>query len=147
MGILQKMQDYRIREVGWQEAKHELKRVREAVFIVEQNVPAELEWDGLDPNARHVLAQSRGGVAMGTARLLPDGQIGRLAVLKEWRGLGVGNALLEALLQMARTRGFSEVFLNSQTRAVAFYSRRGFKVASGEFMDAGIPHVKMVLHL
>ena len=141
------MQDYRIHEVGWQEAQHELKRIREAVFIVEQNVPVELEWDGLDPNARHVLAQSRGGVAMGTARLLPDGQIGRMAVLKEWRGLGVGSALLEALLQIARNRGFSQVFLNSQTRAVSFYSRRGFKVVSGEFMDAGIPHVKMVLHL
>ena len=141
------MQDYRVREVGWQEAQHELKRVREAVFIVEQHVPVELEWDGLDPNARHVLAQSRGGVAMGTARLLPDGQIGRMAVLKEWRRLGVGSALLEALLQIARSRGFSQVFLNSQTRAVAFYSRRSFKVASGEFMDAGIPHVKMVLHL
>ena len=147
MGIPQKMQDYRIHEVGWQEAQHELKRIREAVFIVEQNVPVELEWDGLDPNARHVLAQSRGGVAMGTARLLPDGQIGRMAVLKEWRGLGVGSALLEALLQIARNRGFSQVFLNSQTRAVSFYSRRGFKVVSGEFMDAGIPHVKMVLHL
>ena len=141
------MQDYQIREVGWQEAQHELKRVRKEVFIVEQNVPVELEWDGLDPDARHVLAQSRNGETMGTARLLPDGQIGRMAVLKEWRGLGVGSALLEALLQMARTRGFSEVFLNSQTRAIAFYSRRGFKVASGEFMDAGIPHVRMVLHL
>ena len=141
------MQDYQIREVDWQEAQHELKRVREEVFIVEQHVPLEMEWDGLDPNARHVLAQSRNGEAMGTARLLPDGQIGRMAVLKEWRGLGVGSALLEALLQMARTRGFSKVFLNSQTRAVAFYSRRGFEVASGEFMDAGIPHVRMVLHL
>ncbi|MFI4922882.1 MAG: GNAT family N-acetyltransferase [Burkholderiales bacterium] len=141
------MQDYQIREVGWQEAQHELKRVRKEVFIVEQNVPVELEWDGLDPEARHVLAQSRNGEAMGTARLLPDGQIGRMAVLKEWRGLGVGSALLEALLQMARTRGFSKVFLNSQTRAIAFYSRHGFKVASGKFMDAGIPHVRMVLHL
>ena len=141
------MQDYQIREVDWQEAQHELKRVREEVFIVEQHVPLEMEWDGLDPNACHVLAQSRNGEAMGTARLLPDGQIGRMAVLKEWRGLGVGSALLEALLQMARTRGFSKVFLNSQIRAVAFYSRHGFKVAGGEFMDAGIPHVRMVLHL
>ncbi|MGH8753152.1 MAG: hypothetical protein ACREUJ_04610 [Burkholderiales bacterium] len=70
------MQDYQIREVDWQEAQHELKRVREKVFIVEQNVPVELEWDGLDPDARHVLAQSRSGEAMGTARLLPDGQRG-----------------------------------------------------------------------
>lgn len=147
MGILYKVQAYQIREVDWQEAQLELKRIRVQVFIVEQNVPVELEWDGLDPGARHVLAKNRNGEAVGTARLLSDGQIGRMAVLKEWRGLGVGSALLGALLQIARNRGFSKVFLNSQIRAVAFYSRRGFKVVSGEFMDAGIPHVTMILHL
>ncbi|MGH8743294.1 MAG: GNAT family N-acetyltransferase [Burkholderiales bacterium] len=141
------MQDYRIREVLWRDAQNELRRVREAVFIFEQNVPVELEWDGLDPDARHVLAQSRGGAAIGTARLLPDGHIGRMAVLKEWRGLGVGSALLQALLQMAKSGGMSKVFLNSQTRATAFYSRYGFEAEGGEFMDAGIPHVKMILQL
>ena len=80
------MQNYQIREVDWQEAQPEFKRVREEVFIVEQNLPVELEWDRLDPDTRHVLAQSRSGEAMGTARLLPDGQIGRMAVLKKWRG-------------------------------------------------------------
>ena len=139
--------NHQIREVSWEQAQREIKAVREAVFIVEQRVTPELEWDGCDPVCSHVLAQSSGGETIGTARMLPDGQIGRMAVLQQWRGLGVGSALLKALLEIAKQQGFKGVFLNSQVGAIGFYSRHGFEVINGPFMDAGIPHVKMTLCL
>lgn len=141
------MKDFKIREVSWAEAEHELRLIRTTVFIVEQHVPVDLEWDGLDAGARHVLARNREGEPVGAGRLLPNGQIGRMAVVKDWRGLGIGSALLDTLLRMARTVGLREVFLNSQTYVIGFYSRRGFRVVSGEFMDAGIPHVKLARSL
>ncbi|MGH8751618.1 MAG: GNAT family N-acetyltransferase [Burkholderiales bacterium] len=140
-------ENFELHEVSWRAAQRELRLIRETVFIIEQRVPAELEWDGLDADARHVLARSRGGKAVGTARLLVQGQIGRMAVLKEWRGRGVGGALLEALLKIAGAAGLREVFLHAQTHALEFYARRGFRAVGAEFMDAGIPHVKMIMRL
>jgi len=78
--------NHQIREVSWEQAQREIKAVREAVFIVEQRVMPELEWDGCDPVCSHVLVQSSGGETIGTARMLPDGQIDRMAVLQQWRG-------------------------------------------------------------
>ena len=123
----------------------ELRAVREAVFVQEQRVPVELELDALDPRSRHVLARDRDGRAVGTARLTPDGRIGRMAVLREWRGSGVGSALLHALLRQAREDGRDGVALNAQVEAIAFYARHGF-IAHGErFMEAGIEHQAMRL--
>jgi predicted GNAT family N-acyltransferase len=107
----------------------------------------ELEWDELDAQSRHVLAESGQGEPVGTGRLLPDGHIGRMAVLSDWRGCGVGSGLLQALLCLARAQGHAEVLLNAQTHAEPFYARHGF-VSSGEpFTDAGIPHRTMRLVL
>jgi predicted GNAT family N-acyltransferase len=117
--------------------------VREAVFMREQGVPAELEWDGLDATALHVLAADPSGGAIGTARLLGDGHIGRMAVLVPWRRRGVGSAMLMRVLAAARDRGLRVVHLHAQTHAVAFYARYGFESTAGEFLDAGIPHVAM----
>lgn len=117
--------------------------VREAVFVREQGVPAELEWDGLDAAALHAVAIATSGHAIGTARLLDDGHIGRMAVLAPWRGRGVGSAMLERLLEAARDRGLPAVLLNAQTHAIAFYARHGFAREGSEFLDAGIPHVAM----
>jgi predicted GNAT family N-acyltransferase len=141
------MKSFKIREVSWAEAEPELRLLRTTVFIVEQHVPVALEWDGLDAGARHVLARNRAGEPVGAGRLLPDGQIGRMAVLKEWRGRGIGSALLDTLLRIARTAGLRAVFLNSQTYIIGFYSRRGFRVVSSEFMEAGIPHVRLARSL
>jgi predicted GNAT family N-acyltransferase len=136
-----------VRRVTWSAGGDQLRAIRTAVFVDEQHVAVELEWDGLDAQALHVVAEAAAGEAIGTGRLLPDGHIGRMAVLKPWRGQGVGRALLLELLAAAGERGFENVELNAQTRAIDFYARFGFEVVSGEFMDAGIPHRTMRVRL
>jgi predicted GNAT family N-acyltransferase len=132
-----------IRLCNWDEARLEARRIRGLVFVDEQGVPVELEWDGQDPRSEHVLAFASDGTAVGTGRLLPDGHIGRMAVLKEWRGKGVGALLLQALVEHARKRRHAQVRLNAQVYAAGFYRRCGFEVSGPEFMEAGIPHVPM----
>jgi predicted GNAT family N-acyltransferase len=111
--------------------------------VIEQGVPLDLEWDGIDAECAHVLAYNDDNLAIGTGRLLPDGHIGRMAVSEPWRHRGVGSALLRELMAIAKERGMQEVVLNAQIQASAFYERHGF-VAEGEsFLDAGIPHLRM----
>ena len=98
------MNSISVRVADWQKDNADLRRIREKVFIAEQAVPPELEWDTEDPQAVHFLAYE-GDYAIGTARLLPDGQIGRVSVLKDWRGLNVGDALLAAVIAEAERRG------------------------------------------
>lgn len=136
-----------VRLVDWHAHRAELRAIRAAVFIEEQGVPEELEWDEIDGRCRHVLAFSPDGKPVGTGRLLPDGHIGRMAVLKAWRGRGVGGAILEALLSLARKERFDTVRLHAQTHAVGFYAKHGFAVVGEEFMEAGIPHRMMTLRL
>ncbi|MDH5833806.1 GNAT family N-acetyltransferase [Luteimonas kalidii] len=120
-----------------------LRAVREAVFVLEQQVPADLELDALDPRCRHVLARDAAGLPIGTARLAPDGRIGRMAVLRAWRGRGVGSALLHALLRLAREDGRDRVTLHAQAGAIAFYQRHGFTPVGERFVEAGIEHLAM----
>lgn len=133
--------------VSWHDGEPMLRAVREAVFMREQNVPAELEWDGLDEDSRHALALSAKGDAVGCGRLLPDGHIGRIAVVPTWRKQHVGTAIMEALLNEARSRGFAQVDVDAQTYAVPFYRRFGFEEEGEEFQDAGMPHIRMRLAL
>jgi predicted GNAT family N-acyltransferase len=138
---------FSVRILSWPEAKPLARGVRERVFIEEQKVPRELEWDEWDDRCDHALALDAAGNALGTARLLPDGRIGRMAVLKEWRGQGVGAALMQAMLGQARRRSMGRITLHAQTRAAGFYRRFGFSARGGEFLEAGIPHVEMTLDL
>ena len=131
-----------VRVADWNVDRAALRAVREQVFVREQAVPIELEWDEFDPLCQHVVAEAAGR-AIGTGRLLPDGHIGRMAVLESWRGQGVGSALLEALMQIARDRGVRQVKLNAQLRAVVFYQRHAFVAEGEEFIEAGIPHRSM----
>ena len=131
-----------IRPADWRADREILRAIREEVFVREQSVPADLEWDEFDAQSRHVVAMAD-GVPVGTGRLLPDGHIGRMAVVREWRKKGVGNALLMALLHEARNRGMSRVLLNAQIQALPFYLRHGFHVEGEEFVEAGIPHRRM----
>lgn len=117
--------------------------IRTTVFVEEQLVPAEMEIDEWDPQCVHAVAFDGEGGALGTGRLLPDGHIGRMAVLKSARGTGVGSALLTALMDAARARGQREAMLSAQTHAVPFYERHGYSVCGTEYLDAGIPHVDM----
>jgi predicted GNAT family N-acyltransferase len=138
---------FRVRRADWSRDATQLRQIREAVFVVEQGVPLDLEWDGIDAECAHVLAQDHDNLAIGTGRLLPDGHIGRMAVLVPWRHRGVGSALLHELMAIAKERGMQEVVLNAQIYASAFYERHGF-VAEGEsFLDAGIPHLRMLRSL
>ena len=118
-------------------------RVRDAVFVVEQGVPPEVERDEWDQRSDHALALDRDCRVVGTGRLLPDGHIGRMAVLPEWRGHGIGGRILASLIARAHERGMRRVVLNAQTHAVPFYARHGFTAFGDEFMEAGIPHVAM----
>src|SRR5258708_38325681 len=131
--------------LAWDEALLLARPVREQVFVTEQKVPLELEWDEWDERSDHAVARDTSGQAIGTARLLPDGRIGRMAVLREWRRRGGGAALMEALLQKAREQSLSRVTLHAQTHAAGFYRRFGFSERGGEFWEAGIPHVEMTL--
>jgi predicted GNAT family N-acyltransferase len=132
-----------VRRADWNRDREHLRRIREAVFVQEQRVPLELEWDSLDEACLHVLAVDPCGVPIGTGRLLPDGHIGRMAVLASWRRRGVGAALLTELTRMAIEQGFVEVILNAQVQAMGFYARHGFVAEGEEFLDAGIAHVRM----
>lgn len=131
-----------VRVADWHKDNADIRRVRDAVFVAEQSVPPELEWDAEDSGAIHFLALE-GDYAIGTARLLPDGEIGRLSVLRDWRGMKVGEALLGALLSEAERRDLRQQKLSAQVQAVEFYQRFGFTVVSAEFLEAGLPHVNM----
>jgi predicted GNAT family N-acyltransferase len=139
------MNSIHVRLADWQKDNAELRRIRETVFIAEQAVPPELEWDAEDVEALHFLAYE-GDYPIGTARLLPDGHIGRVSVLKDWRGLKAGDALLRAVITEAEKRGLQQQMLSAQVQATPFYERLGFAIVSGEYLDAGIPHVDMVRH-
>ena len=135
-----------VRKAEWPEDADRLRAVRQVVFVEEQSVDPDIEWDGLDERCDHVLTL-RDGTCIGTGRLMPDGRIGRMAVLKNCRGEGHGGAMLEALVEIARHRGLESVHLHAQVHALDFYERHGF-VADGEVFDeAGIDHRNMVRRL
>ena len=133
--------------VNWHDGEPLLRAVREAVFVREQSVPQELEWDGMDDGSRHALALSLNGEAIGCGRIMPNGHIGRIAVLAQWRNMRVGTAIMEALLDEAHARGYKQVDVHAQTQAIPFYHIFGFAEYGKEFMDAGMPHRKMKLKL
>ena len=142
------MDDFRVTTGSWDELRQLAQPLREAVFVREQGVPAELEMDENDAVSRHAVALDAAGVPIGTGRLLPDGHIGRMAVSATWRGFGVGRALLHALIETAETmsvakRHSAQLLLNAQTHAAGFYERFGFVIDGPEFMEAGIPHCPM----
>ncbi len=133
----------------WKQQGEALSQVRFAVFVREQGVPPEFELDALDADAQrclHVAATDDVGAIIGTARLIldpPIPRIGRMAVLKAWRGHGVGAAMLEVLCAEAKNRGHGEVMLHSQTHATPFYFKLGFLSHGSEFVEAAIPHLEM----
>jgi predicted GNAT family N-acyltransferase len=134
-----------IREADWQRDGAALRHIRETVFMLEQQVPAALEWDGADEGAHHLLALVA-GEPVGCARLLAEDSalhVGRVAVLKPWRGRGIGNRLMGASLEFARTHGYREAVLDAQESALPFYRKLGFHAEGASFLDAGIPHRHM----
>ena len=135
-----------IREVSWACHQEDLKKVRFAVFVEEQGFAAEIELDGLDPDCSHVLATLE-NQAIGTARLLPDGHIGRVAVLRKFRGKGIGKQIMVKVVEIAENRGLPEVELSSQVHAVPFYEQLGYEPVGEIYDEAGAPHQRMVKRL
>ena len=134
---------FRVDPIDYTDGLPQLRAVRETVFVQEQQVPIEEEWDALDPDCVHVIARAQDGTPIGTGRLTPEHKIGRMAVLREWRGRGVGDALLLTLIEQAHQRGWREVALNAQVSAIAFYLRHGFQPVGERFWEAGIEHQAM----
>ena len=136
-------QDFRVEPADFATEQAELLAIRETVFVLEQKVPLDEEHDELDPHCRHGIARDPDGRPIGTGRLTPERKIGRMAVLREWRGRGVGDAMLVALVDAARAQGWDEVRLNAQVSAESFYARHGFSPEGPRFMEAGIEHQAM----
>ena len=116
--------------------------IRYEVFVEEQNVPEELEIDGLDGEAKHVLAFVD-GVPIGTGRILDDGHIGRVAVLKDYRGFGIGKLIMKELIKWAQDITLKKVWLSSQWHVHSFYLDLGFVCVGDIYKEAGIDHIKM----
>jgi predicted GNAT family N-acyltransferase len=127
----------------WAAMQADAKPIRVEVFVREQKVPAELEMDDNDAVCLHAVAYDAAGKPLGTGRLLPDGHIGRMAVLGGARGSGIGGAILRGLMEKARQRGDRKVVLSAQTHAADFYLAHGFAMAGEVFHEAGIPHIAM----
>jgi predicted GNAT family N-acyltransferase len=139
--------EYSVASGDWTRLGTEARQIREHVFVAEQGVPAEMELDEFDPAAQHVVARLKDGRCMGTARLIADtagtARIGRMAVLAEWRGRGVGAALLWRLFECAASAGLHGLVLSAQIQAMPFYRRYGFTEEGSEYLDAGIRHMTM----
>ncbi len=139
------MKNLKVEPADWQSNEEALSKLRGQVFIEEQNVPTELEIDGLDPECKHVKATADGQL-IGTGRLLANGFIGRMCVHKDYRKYGIGSLLLKNLVDQAIEADYLQIALNSQLSAIPFYEKNGFVVDSEEFIDAGIPHRRMILN-
>ncbi|MEM1402191.1 MAG: GNAT family N-acetyltransferase [Pseudomonadota bacterium] len=133
----------RVRAARWPDDAEALQKIRATVFIEEQGVPRDVEWDGQDEHCLHVIAEDN-GQSLGCGRLMSDGRIGRLAVSRALRGTGIGADLLRALLDLARDRGDPQVYLHAQAHSIGFYEKAGFTTRGEPFDEAGIQHQDMV---
>ena len=139
-------QQVAIRQVTWQEAENELRAVRMPVFVEEQFVTPEFEWDELDAGAVHLLATFE-NQPIACLRIIQYQKIGRMAVIKQWRGMSLGATLLQKAIEICKNHGSKNIRLSAQTHAVNFYLKAGFKQISDEYCDVDIPHVDMLLDL
>ena len=140
------MINFTIKQTTFKSDIDAIKYIREQVFIIEQHVPVELEWDGLDDDAVQLLVTDN-EQPVATSRMLHDGHIGRMAVMPEYRYKGIGSQMLLKLIDIAKQLGLDRVFLSAQVEAIDFYRKYGFTVDSETYMDAGIPHKDMSLNL
>jgi predicted GNAT family N-acyltransferase len=136
---------------SWHDLQKLASPLRQQVFVQEQKVPADMEWDEDDATAIHAVAVNRMGKALATGRLLQHepgvGRIGRMAVQKQMRGTRLGRQVLDALMEAARERGDRQVILHAQCSAEGFYRRAGYSVQGDVYEEAGIAHINMVREL
>ncbi|NHC04867.1 GNAT family N-acetyltransferase [Acinetobacter sp. 187] len=144
------MIDFKIQAGSWSELAQDAMQIRRDVFILEQHIPEDEEWDTLDASALHfvVYAEVHHQVqAIATARLLPKNSIGRVAVLKAYRGQGIGRILMLKIIEQAKFEQRVSLKLSSQVHAIPFYESLGFAVQGDEYLDCGIPHINMTLSI
>ena len=139
------MNDIDIAIVNWSEKQAEITSVRQAVFIEEQNIPENIDFDGSDTDYIHVLATDKNGRPIGTARINSKGRIGRMAVLKNYRRQGIGRKMIQALMDYGRKNSITDFHVSSQVTAVGFYRKMGFETSGEEFLEAAIKHINMKL--
>ncbi|WP_151821348.1 GNAT family N-acetyltransferase [Acinetobacter oleivorans] len=137
---------YKIIEGGWEQLEKDAKYIREQVFIQEQGIAPEDEWDDLDATVLHFIVYDR-EQPIATARLLPQHSVGRVAVLMPYRKQGIGKILMEHIIEYARQQNLPYLKLSAQTYVTAFYEALGFVVQGEEYLDCGIPHIDMILEL
>jgi predicted GNAT family N-acyltransferase len=135
--------EFRVEIRSWEEARAAAAPIRYEVFLEEKDPPPGIELDDVDPQCLHALALDETGKAVGTGRLLPDGHIGRMAVLKDWRRRGVGDAIIDALTEEARKRGYAAVVISAPLQAAEFYRNHGFVAEGKVFREAGMLQQKM----
>jgi predicted GNAT family N-acyltransferase len=138
--------DVNIFETTWRKSEADLRAVRTPVFVIEQLVTPEFEWDDIDATAVHLLA-TLNDAPIGCLRIIDYHKIGRMAVLKQHRGNGLGAALLLAAAAICKTHGAQQITLSAQTHAISFYEKCGFKVTSAVYQDLHIPHVDMRMEI
>lgn len=140
------MSQFKIQSGHWSELEQQAKLIRHAVFIQEQNIPQNEEWDAQDAVSLHFVVYDQ-DQPIATARLLENNSIGRVAVLKSYRGLGIGNVLMKHIIQVAQDQDRPMLNLSSQVHATKFYEGLGFQQKGEEYLDCGIPHVSMTMNL
>jgi predicted GNAT family N-acyltransferase len=139
--------DFHVELATWSVDLLDLRAVRNEVFVVEQEVPEDEEWDELDESSQHVIARDNAGRPIGTGRLTSEPRIGRMAVVRDWRGKGVGEAILRVLLENARARHYRSIEIHAQSHAIPFYQRAGFEAYGEEFDECGILHRHMRIEI
>ncbi|MCT8090373.1 GNAT family N-acetyltransferase [Acinetobacter kookii] len=140
------MTELKIRSGSWDELQNDAKLIREQVFIQEQHIPVEEEWDAQDAVALHFVVYDQ-AQPIATARLLQNHSLGRVAVLKAYRGQGIGKLLMLEMIQQAKHEQRKFLKLSSQVHAMQFYAGLGFMVQGEQYLDCGIPHIDMYLKL
>lgn len=138
------MSQFKIRAGRWDELQNDAKLIREQVFIQEQQIAVEDEWDAEDAVSLHFVVYDQ-DQPIATARLLQNNSVGRVAVLKSHRGLGIGKLLMQQIIQQAKHEQREFLKLSSQAHAIQFYAGLGFKVEGEQYLDCGIPHIDMRL--
>lgn len=135
---------YRVQSGHWDKLEQDAKFIRKQVFIIEQNIPEEEEWDDQDMISDHFVVYDQ-DQPIATARLLQNNSVGRVAVLKAYRGQGIGRMIMLEIIQLAHQQDRKFLQLSSQVHAISFYEKLGFSIQGDAYDECGIPHIKMQL--
>lgn len=146
IGMTEPLSNFEIRCGSWADLQVQAALIRREVFIQEQGIAEVDEWDAQDQVSLHFVVYDQ-QQPIATARLLANDHIGRVAVLKTYRGQGIGEQLMQNIIQQARIEQRTRLQLSSQVHAIAFYQRLGFEVIGKAYLDCGIPHVDMAMQL